>query len=266
MKGSGKKTLIRRFGPSMKPRPQLLALHTRGAGFEHQSSPIFAQGPLLVEDSPCHDSDMPSSSSGGHTSAFVSGPSTTSGGHTSGFVSGDALFVSNGTSSLTGLHSETQGPAASQDSCATTVIGSDGEGAATSNPPVSLQQNVAEETCRVADRDPYLDLLLNDRDLGSSSTRLGGSSSSNHGDMLSAPYTLTLPQGHELPEADLVPVDLGPEVPVGLEEPPPDDSLDAMLQDGWDIQLIRCPTPQQIQQWYNATWHHLPVAMSRGRK
>ena len=74
----------------------------------------------------------------------------------------------------------------------------------------------------------------------------------------------TQPQAHELPNADLVPVDLGPEVPVDLgpEQPPPShyDSMLEELDDGWDIALLRSPTPRQVQEWHNKYWHHLPVA------
>ena len=216
----------------------------------HCSSGSLGSGPHSDPLRECHaasqDSVVPTELDSDNDDSQMPSPTAAALASSTACQAASGATTSNGEGATT---SNGEGATTSAAASSTAVIGSDAEGATTSNPPPSLQpsesQTIAEGTCPVADNDPYLELL-----------------EPTHGENWW--FLSTQPQAHELPNADLVPVDLGPEVPVDLgpEQPPP-SHYDAMLEeldDGWDIALLRSPTPRQVQEWYNKYWHHLPVA------
>ena len=122
----------------------------------HCSSGSLGSGPHSDPSRECHaasqDSVAPTELDSDNDDSQMPSPTAAA------LASSTACQAASGATTSNGEGATTSAAASS-----TAVIGSDAEGATTSNPPPSLQpsesQTIAEGTCPVADNDPYLELL-----------------------------------------------------------------------------------------------------------
>ena len=130
----------------------------------HCSSGSLGSGPHSDPLRECHaasqDSVAPTELDSDNDDSQMPSPTAAALASSTACQAASGATTSNGEGATT---SNGEGATTSAAASSTAVIGSDAEGATTSNPPPSLQpsesQTIAEDTCPVADNNPYLELL-----------------------------------------------------------------------------------------------------------